>query len=328
MKYDAGRGLDDNVLRLLFSMKPPSTMGLEDLKGLKDDDLAKRFRDDRVATRELDFPVSVDPCYGIVNVGTCNGLICIQFNKGEYVLWNPCTGDYNVLPKPLVSCYPRFYGFGYDKTTDDYKVVKGSHFETDGTSWEKPMIQVFSLKSGSWKTYPGPDNVCMRGQGALVDGVLHWLWFKEFWESESWEIRPFSLAEEKFQEVMPIPCDGIGGLLNSGNCLCVHSEPGIGVRILMMKEYGVKESWTEVLYITYETVPQIYDEICLVKPLWILENGDVLAYTVQQGGYLALYKPKDKAFRNVIKPEGSYRFEAVIYRETLVSPVTGSLGDI
>ncbi|XP_062009174.1 putative F-box protein At3g16210 [Rosa rugosa] len=326
-KYDAERGLNDSDLRLLFSMKPPSSMGLVDLKGLKDAELAKRFREDRVATRELDFPVSLDHGYDMVNVGTSNGIICIQFNRGEYALWNPCTGEYNVLPKPSVFCYPRYYGFGYDEINDDYKVVKGSHCETDGNGPLKPLIQVFSLRKGTWKTYPGPKNVCMRGQGAFVNGNLHWLWFEEWWKTESKEIRPFSLAEEKFQEAMPIPWNNIGGILISGNHLCVHSETG-AVRIVMMKEYGVKESWTEVLYLTIFTVPQIYDEICKVKPLWILENGDVLAYTVQQGGYLSLYKPKDKAFRNVIKPEGSYRFESVIYRETFVSPVTGNLGEI
>ncbi|KAL6137101.1 hypothetical protein ACLB2K_062396 [Fragaria x ananassa] len=243
MKYDAERVLNDGDMRLLFSMKPPSTMGLVDLKGVKDAELdLKSFSGDRVATRELEFPV-------------------------------------------------------------------------------------FSLRRGAWNTYPGPENNCMRGQGGFVNGVLHWLWFEEWWEVDSTEIRPFSLAEEKFLEAMPIPCYGFGGILISGNRLCVYNDRGL-VRILMMKEYGVKESWTEVLYLTFHTVPQIYEEILTVKPLWILENGDVLAYTIQQGGYLSVYKPNDKAFTNVIRPVGSHKFEAVTYRETLVSPITGSLKDI
>ncbi|KAL6135064.1 hypothetical protein ACLB2K_067292 [Fragaria x ananassa] len=207
MKYDAERGVNDDDMRLLFSMKPPSTMALADLKGLKDavQDL-KSFREDRVAIRELEFPV-------------------------------------------------------------------------------------FSLRRGTWNTYPGPRNSCMlgnypfqmnscmRGQGGFVNGVLHWLRFEERCKTESREIMPFSLAEEKFLEAMPLPHE-FGGILVCRNHLCVHSDRAL-VRIMMMKEYGVKESWTEVLYITYHTVPEIYDEICKVTPLWILENEDVLAYTSQ-----------------------------------------------
>ncbi|KAL6144086.1 hypothetical protein ACLB2K_054781 [Fragaria x ananassa] len=190
--------------------------------------------------------------HGLGGFEGCNGIICVQVRK-DFVLWNPCTGDHTVLPKPSgVSCSPQYYGFGYDEINDDYKVVKGSYIEIDDCGGEKPMIQVFSLRRGAWNTYPGPKNNCMRGQGGFVNGVPHWLWFEEWWEVDSTEIRPFSLAEEKFLEAMPIPWYGFGGILISGNHLCVYNDRGL-VRILMMKEYGVMESWTEVLYLTFHT---------------------------------------------------------------------------
>ncbi|XP_004297855.1 PREDICTED: putative F-box protein At3g16210 [Fragaria vesca subsp. vesca] len=212
MKYDAERGVNDADMRLLFSMKPPSTMGLVDLKDAELD--SKTFRDDgRVPVRELEFPVCLDFVSDIVNVGSCNGIICVHFDK-DYVLWNPCTGEHNVLPKPSgLSCYPKYYGFGYDEINDDYKVVLGSHSEYDVYGPMEPMIQVFSLRRGTWNTYPGPRNsnrrwTCMRGQGGFLNGVLHWLWLEESsWDTPSTEIMPFSLAEEKFLEVMPIPWD-------------------------------------------------------------------------------------------------------------------------
>ncbi|XP_050384656.1 F-box/kelch-repeat protein At3g23880-like [Argentina anserina] len=338
IKYDAGSGraLTDADLRLIFSMKPPSSMALADLKGLKGAGVGERFRDDLVAVREVEFPVSLDFVKGddIVNVGSCNGIMCIRV-RGDYVLWNPCTGEHNVLPKPSAACYSRYYGFGYDDVNDDYKVVKESRMEVDDDGWVKPMIQVFSLRKGTWMTYPGPKNANMRGQGAYMNGKLHWLWFEEQGDMESSEIWAFSLAEEKFHEAILIPLNRlpnlyhtcVRGIVICRNCLCVYSDVG-AVRILMMKEYGVEESWTQVLYLTFHEVPEIYDDICTVKPLWILENGDVLAFTVQQGGYLSVYNAKDKAFRNVIRPERSYRFEEVIYRESLVSPVTGSPRDV
>ena len=158
--------------------------------------------------------------------------------------------------------------------------------------------------------------------------------YDEEWTWGSSEIWAFSLAEEKFLEPIPIPWNGnpnpessIDGILICRNRLYVHSDRSV-VKILMMKEHGVKESWTEEVYLTYHEVPEIYDDIVKVKPLWIFENGDFLAFTVSQGGFLSLFKSEHMAFRNVIKPDGSYNFEEVIYKETLVSPVTGSLRDI
>lgn len=62
---------------------------------------------------------------------SCNGLVCVgvlrdQIFLVELILWNPTTGDYKTLPDVQLSDHDRIetVGFGYDSSTDDYKLVR------------------------------------------------------------------------------------------------------------------------------------------------------------------------------------------------------------
>lgn len=77
-------------------------------------------------------------------VGSCNGLIClhgvrrvIRPNHQDFILvWNPSTGDTCELPEHpsfiddheshCGHLLPMLYGFGYDSSTEDYKVILGN----------------------------------------------------------------------------------------------------------------------------------------------------------------------------------------------------------
>ena len=86
-----------------------------------------------------------------------------------------------------------------------------------------------------------------------------------------------------------------------------------------MKEYGVKESWTEVLKISREVLPKDY--VLQSRPLSTLENGEVLLNL--HNNVLALYNPKRKTFRTVVQTHDDQWLNTAIYVETLVSPATG-----
>ncbi|KAL6206971.1 hypothetical protein ACLB2K_024216 [Fragaria x ananassa] len=65
------------------------------------------------------------------------------------------------------------------------------------------------------------------------------------------------LADERFQVMALLPCRHSNcpissSIVMSGNSLLVSHE----FSIWMMKEYGVEESWTEVIYIYPEDLPQ------------------------------------------------------------------------
>ncbi|KAM5580273.1 F-box/kelch-repeat protein [Rosa sericea] len=328
-----------NILnwKLLLSTSPAQAIDYAALSNIAS---SNEEDDDPVASREVDYPVNTRHFCLKVLVGSCNGLVCLLLDV-NVVLWNPCTRVIQSLPSPTRfnrSC--EFYGFGYDSATDDCKIVVGSYRPLAGSGhgyhlqhgegFEETMIEVFALKTGSWRTLERLDFVMLFGQGCVVNGALHWL---KHQPSEHGlivsKIMCFDLGEEKFREfAVPCPPNYVGrnyfsvGIGAIRNCLTAYFEPrdGFDYRMWVMKEYGVKESWAEIIRIPFEVLPQDY-EICL-QPLFIFENDEVLMNI--NGDVLALYNQKEKTFRNVFKTpvENAWR-QTTTYVETLVSPLIG-----
>ncbi|GMP67645.1 hypothetical protein CsSME_00027567 [Camellia sinensis var. sinensis] len=76
-------------------------------------------------------------------------------------------------PKPILSLdsyipYMSVLGFGFDLRTNDYKVVRISHFERRKIAIPLPKVKVYSLKIGSWK--------------ALTCGVPSYNMVENFWK--------------------------------------------------------------------------------------------------------------------------------------------------
>ncbi|KAJ4846465.1 hypothetical protein Tsubulata_006877, partial [Turnera subulata] len=93
----------------------------------------------------------------------------------------------------------RAYGFGYDSAANDYKVfVVAVHRYVPPI----PMVQIFSLKTGSWRRVEKPDrylpDIREADRGLFLNGALHWK--RKYAE----KITAFDLAEEKFYDV-PAP---------------------------------------------------------------------------------------------------------------------------
>ncbi|XP_062027295.1 F-box/kelch-repeat protein At3g06240-like isoform X2 [Rosa rugosa] len=323
------RGITESAHRLIFMLDPPLALDYEALKSMEDYEALESMKDDdcgaQFAVTQLDFPVTKSiPDYGYrVFVGSCNGLVCVEVGFEAIMLWNPCTRDSKVLPKPPRVINSKFtycfYGFGYDSSSDDYKVIRGF---ADYLA-KKIMIHIFSLKTGSWRTVEDIDYVTLiTQQGLFLNGALHWLY--NLPEGGS-RILSFDLEAEKFHKTIPLPYDDwFFDLLIHKNCLCVLACPTRTntFNIWMMKEYGVKESWTEVLQFSLEKYAAHYDDFrSYFTPVCILENGVVLIDEMGEGQHLmVLSNLKDKEFKHVVEVAMNLEFKAVIYRETLVSP--------
>lgn len=141
-----------------------------------------------------------------------------------------------------------FWGFGYDSTTQDYKVILGSAVDATNVDYvgsrsslpATPIrIAIFSLKTSSWRTVQGLEHYKLFGKGHLVNGALHWLDIEKDtigWNPTSMSSRiiSFDLAKETFQEVVTFSnlfdkehfdrdhdlSVGIGTTV--GNCLLVY----------------------------------------------------------------------------------------------------------
>ncbi|XP_062009188.1 F-box/kelch-repeat protein At3g06240-like [Rosa rugosa] len=285
-------------------------------------------------SRRLDFPV-LDPSFDIATigiVGSCNGLIClvrdiVARESFTFMLWNPCTGESQVLPQPpLHSSQQYFLGFGYDSTTDDYKVILGSYRSGH------EFVVVFTLKSGSWRKLERLNRYFeVHWGGCLVNEALHWV-LDELEDGRliASKMVSFDLAEEKFHEIpFPFPPNPVDrreliarvGILN--NCLTLYFQTmghrvGCNFKMWVLKDNGVKESWTEVINIPSEVMGQGKEYTCISC---ISDNGEILMQP-EVVGPLALYNPREKTY-GIVMDYYDYMHETATYIETFVSPLTG-----
>ncbi|GMY35329.1 F-box protein CPR1 [Fagus crenata] len=209
---------------------------------------------------ELDHPLKT-PHYKTEIVGSCNGLLCLSNTKEDVALWNPSTRKYKKLPVTTLEFAPDGYdfcqytvsGFGYDETSDDYKVVRSVRLYLPDN---KPSgSEVYSLKNDSWRRLPDYPYILRykRAFAMLVSGALHWLVTSKAESDRTNLILAFDLGIEEYRLVPHPDISDIISLMNVGvlgGCLTIYcSHPFSRLDVWVMKDYGVKESWTKLFTI-------------------------------------------------------------------------------
>ncbi|MCH98698.1 F-box/kelch-repeat protein, partial [Trifolium medium] len=96
-------------------------------------------------------------------IGSCNGILCFANDyTGLVILWNPSIRKFQELPlftKPPDVCIHTF-GFGYDSSTDKYKVVVVLDYLMQSTtnednSWvTQTEVKVHTLGTNIWRSIP------------------------------------------------------------------------------------------------------------------------------------------------------------------------------
>ncbi|XP_026451111.1 F-box protein At3g07870-like [Papaver somniferum] len=143
-------------------------------------------------------------------IGSCNGLICLAtvllFMHEPIFIFNPfIPNELIVLPPirisdldfdPLVVS-----GFGYARSTDEYKVIRIYY---PNYFWQSPCVgrvEVYTIGSGYGWRNKGETSYCFcNSPGVLVDGNLHWLDYKQ------WKVVAFDLVTEEFRVLPSPPC--------------------------------------------------------------------------------------------------------------------------
>lgn len=248
----------------------------------------------------------------------CNGLLLL---KSYYVfsLLNPATREKKILPNPpqLYMWSIELYGFGFDLSTLDYKVVRGEFCE------DELGFSVYSLKTGSWrviqKRYPY-ESLQPAMQGRLLNGGIHWLVCRNYNDVSSMVLLSFVLADEEVQEI-PLPPDflvdfDIENLEDEKyyfldvfqECLCVGKNDDL--QFWVMKEYGVTKSWSKIS-ISLPCTEGLHSG-------FMKKNYHLLLDLRQH--CLVMYNFDDGSFRNLSVGK-SYKVDFVgCYLESLVSP--------
>ncbi|CAB4278136.1 unnamed protein product [Prunus armeniaca] len=122
-----------------------------------------------------------------------NGLLLCQLYYWDLYLVNPATRESKKLPQiPDVgeAYYFDLFGFGFDHSSGDYKVVMLSYLEGG------IMFSVYTLKTGSWRMIQTqyPYKCDLMRHGILLNGGLHWLLDRVGVEHRSSMIISFNLA--------------------------------------------------------------------------------------------------------------------------------------
>ncbi|KAK9942605.1 hypothetical protein M0R45_008259 [Rubus argutus] len=264
-------------------------------------------------------------------VGSCNGLLCLVLHSQHTIIYNPSTRHVQQVPSPHEAVLGKdyFYGFGYDSFNDDCKIVRATCSSKDGNF--VTQLDIFTLKTNAWrtKTKTLPFYFMSNVVGTLLNGALHWTVRRgnNISPADDHDPRPFGivafdLTEETYKEV-PLPCDGdkhfsFYGLGVLGGCLSMlHSPHGSDYQVWVMKEYGIKASWS-----VFTTIPQKMEDsreyMGLMSLLCVLNKGEILMM-LHNHNKVVIYNPGHRKFRTIFNGEiGSSQL--ALYLETLVSP--------
>nr|GEV90293.1 hypothetical protein [Tanacetum cinerariifolium] len=161
-------------------------------------------------------------------IGSSNGLTCLITLDHEIVVVNPVTREFKKLPN-ICGCL-RFwefcFGFGYDRSTDDYKVVVGF------LKPDRICFQVLCMKFNVWKVIGDVKYtpITLRGAGILCNGALHWVMNID---SPSTSPSPSSQKKQGMDMIL--------GIIEE--CLCILPHELIPGKIWIMKKYNEKQSW-------------------------------------------------------------------------------------
>ncbi|XP_021723717.1 F-box protein CPR30-like [Chenopodium quinoa] len=206
----------------------------------------------------------------IMIVASCNDLLlCIFGSDSTLILLNPLTRLYHVIPR--FDFYDNFliyglgYGVGYDHINDDYKVVI---FGSDSWTTANAGVFLYSLRDESWhricysnnqeiSTLSGyfcPTIRMISGNlkpAVVTNCLLHFVY-------DCKKIVSFNVCNENWSE---IPAPGVEGYIQDIGVLdgslsvlegkdSQDSVSSPGIKLWVMKEYGVKESWVLLLSVS------------------------------------------------------------------------------
>ena len=214
------------------------------------------------------------------------------------------------------------YGFGYDSSSDDYKIVTLSHdWLLDKTESYPAFVDVFSWRTGTWRRIGCFPYVPSSHSGVFLNGSIHWLALSKI--DGLCVIIALDMSCEQFQqlpwpETDNTPHNGSRKLVLLGGCLgMVVVQSRQHVDVWMMKEYGVGESWTKFIVTTPKNA-SVWGPICL------LGGDDVV---LQMGGKnFVVHNLKERTMRDMVIAgiRDKFRRGVIGFSESLVSPIFNS----
>ncbi|CAJ2669685.1 unnamed protein product [Trifolium pratense] len=239
------------------------------------------------------------------------------------------------LPDELItevlSLLPFHCGFGYDNSTGTYKIVSLCQMRKE--------VRVLRIGDNVWRSilcFPDAQ-VSISLTGVYVNGSLNWLTIPKQsdygYSAKTLTINQFGiisldLSKETYLQLLPprgfdkVPVvrPNLFVLMDS---LCFsHDFNETDLIIWQMKQFGVQESWIQLLKISYHTLRIVYNVRLqsILFPLYLSENGDTLILMSNEGDHQAiLYNLRDNTVEKTRITNKVTLFLSKDYVESLVS---------
>ncbi|GLU08282.1 hypothetical protein SLE2022_252030 [Rubroshorea leprosula] len=275
--------------------------------------------------RKMEFTAkdSLPTCdFGHMN--SCNGLICLAgFEKDDPVyVCNPILGEYITLTSPSKGRHRgSFLGLGYSAVTDQFKVLQ-TFYPLNESDHRYVEVEICTIGTATWRSIGvGPKDLVTLPFNSFLNGALHW---STCTPNGSQFIHTFSFVTERFGTVPPPPHFSQEDMKFSdflrigvlGGCLyAIFFENSLRLDIWVMKEYGVRESWTKQFAV--ENLYPRKHSWDLYEPVVVLNNGEILL--VYNNDLVVCYHPKRKCLRGTKMFRTRSQFNAIAYTPSLVS---------
>ena len=229
-----------------------------------------------------------------IDICVCfNGIICLGHSSVGFVLWNSEIKEFKDVPappSPNVGYHKSTCAFGYNHYSNEFKVVSIYTKFQRHTGLLSPSIQIYNESTGYWRqidTLFDQSVICFPGyyNELFFNGVYHWtgciLMDERGQHLEA--IISFDMREEVFRTIkMP----DFGDLSHSnyfgktlgvlGDCiaLIIYDKRVIekNFEIWVLREYGVKESWTNLYKIGPISVIQRGQKLLMKDWLYLVGN--------------------------------------------------------
>ncbi|KAF7806756.1 F-box/kelch-repeat protein [Senna tora] len=285
----------------------------------------------------LELPVLDERAFRLVPWGLCMGIFCLHVSylnsPDDLMLWNPATREVKVLPLPnhlrpvLKIC---IHGFGIDTETNDFKVVciwmaKQLPNHLRETNLNLPWVEVYSLKSNSWKKIDVTLPNCNLLNPVFVfnsylNGFYHWLSSEGIicfdMSNEVFSIMnlPVVIAETP-EHIVKVSLSVLNGciayVLEYGNWKRLsYLIEKRRIEIWVMDNYGVEESWTKHF--------SIGPHLGLGTFRGSLKDGEILVTSALLGRLLSYNLDTQQPVMEFPLPHGPFLAAAFIYVESVV----------
>ncbi|KAL2932212.1 F-box protein CPR1 [Bienertia sinuspersici] len=251
----------------------------------------------------------------------------------ETLVYNPATRKKRVIPVSpvdipgyVVLCDRIVYGFGYDHVNDDYKLLRIIQSREKTIDFHVTEVKLYSLNSNCWKRvrdFPSEYYISYgMCWGVHVNGCLHWLAIRKPQSDGAKEIVAFDLKTEEYK-VVPQPKYSRGakeffvieGVLDG--CLMMQAlYPKNRTDVWIMKEYGVKESWTKLFTIPQYECIGFYEAL---KPITYSKKRGSEEVLVEKNFKELIWIDVKRRRARTVKAVGiPWSFDAVLLVESLV----------